>query len=147
MWDMGVGGETPIPTNPSWTFLTFQFELRKGDIPEEMPTTERVYCLLLRTSMNLILRRPRFMGQASQCSELSNRVKIKVRIPWPTQEVMVLWSMGLLGTCLVWVIGSCGDPYWCLGPSSGCWWNCSWAFRDVWRRFFLGGINRWVKSS
>lgn len=30
------------------------------------------------------------MGQESQCSELLNRVIVKVRIPWPTQEVMVL---------------------------------------------------------
>lgn len=38
---------------------------------------------------------------------------------------MVLWSMGLLGTCLVWVMGSWGDPQRCLGPSSGRWWNSS----------------------
>ena len=65
-----------------------------------------------------------------------------------TQEVMVLWSTGLLGTCLVWVTtGSWGDRQRCLGASSGCWWNSSWGFWAAWWRFFLGGINGWEKSS
>lgn len=60
--------------------------------------------------MNLILWRPWFSEQKSQYSEKLNRVKIKVGVPPLTQEVIVLWSMGLLGTRIVWVMGGCGDP-------------------------------------
>lgn len=60
--------------------------------------------------MNLMLWRSWFSEQKSQYSEKLNRVKVKVGVPLLTQEVIVLWSMGLLGTRIVWVMGGCSDP-------------------------------------